>query len=101
MQKITENKFFELQASYFREYNTNIFNFQISWSKRCDHAGFEIELSIWKFHFSISILDSRHWNYDKDQWYNIGESDEYKKEHPEFERETTEIVEKYLKERNI
>jgi len=56
------NKFWELQIS--NEFEGPYFNFKISWTRKEDHAGFQILIEIFNFMFDFNIYDSRHWDYD-------------------------------------
>ena len=64
----TKNKYFELQTEYWKDDKSNIFDFVIRLNKRCDHAGFYFEISIWKLFFAVTIYDNRHWSWDKNEW---------------------------------
>jgi len=51
--------------------------FSIGWrfNTKGDHAGLRGWLDIFKFFFSISIQDTRHWNYLENRFYNQNEED--------------------------
>jgi|GEM_PF-5670212 len=61
-----KNKYWELEISNIYEWS--YFNFQIKWTRKCDHAGFSILIEIYKFFFDFKIYDIRHWNYEKDRY---------------------------------
>ena len=63
--EITENKFFELQLSFYSNLKTGI-EFLKSFHR--DHAGIELEFFILGFTLSFRLLDYRHWDYDN-KWY--------------------------------
>lgn len=64
---LSENKTLEIQAEIWEE-DSNWFEFHFEWSKKTDHAGLDIRVSIWRFAFYFSIRDNRHWDYEKNQW---------------------------------
>lgn len=45
-----------------------LFEFRLDWTRRQDHAGVSFLITILWFHFQISYIDRRHWNYDTDTW---------------------------------
>jgi len=54
---------------YFGFYFTffgNLFNIQISWSRKCDHAGHDFTINFLWFMIHLSIYDTRHWDDDTD-----------------------------------
>jgi hypothetical protein len=66
--RITEHKYFEYQLEFDR-YNTDPFRLSLEWTSRRDHAGIEFIFSIFKlFWFSMSIYDSRHWDFENNTW---------------------------------
>jgi hypothetical protein len=64
---LSENKTLEVQLELWEE-DSCWFDFHISWSRKTDHAGFNFDISIWRFAFYFSICDNRHWDYDKNTW---------------------------------
>lgn len=64
---LSKNKTLEVQFELWDE-DSNWFEFHFEWSKKCDHAGLDIRIALWKFAFYFSICDNRHWNYDKNRW---------------------------------
>lgn len=50
------------------------FSFTIDWSRRSDHAGFEIETEIFGFMILFHIYDCRHWDDENDRWHQRGSS---------------------------
>ena len=60
------NKFWELQIT--NEFDCPWFNFQIQWTRKQDHAGFQILVEIYKFMFDFKIYDIRHWDYDNNSY---------------------------------
>lgn len=66
---LSENKTLEVQFEAWEEFSSSSwFDFHIMWSRKTDHAGFYIDISIWKFAFYFSICDNRHWNDDENRW---------------------------------
>jgi len=64
---LSENKTLEVQLEFWDSDET-IFDFSFKWSRRTDHAGVSLDISIWRFSFYFSICDNRHWDYEKKQW---------------------------------
>jgi hypothetical protein len=66
----TEHKYFNLQFGLFegKYEETDIFRFDSNWSRRVDHAGFNLNISIWNFYFMFNIYDNRHWCYKCDTY---------------------------------
>ena len=60
------NKFWELQIT--TDFDGPYFNFQVNWTKKCDHAGFTFLIGIHKFLFDFKIYDVRHWNYEDNNY---------------------------------
>lgn len=67
-ESLSENKDFCLQCGNWEDWNW--FDFNLRWSRKCDHAGFEINLELFGFYFIFNIYDKRHWNYGEDRWYD-------------------------------
>jgi len=63
--RITKNKSWELQIANMAD---TIFNLTISWTHKCDHAGFRFNLEIYKFMFEFNLYDNRHWDYDNNDY---------------------------------
>jgi len=55
------NKFWDLQITNLFE--GPFFNFNIGWTRKQDHAGFQILIEIFNFMFDFKIYDNRHWDY--------------------------------------
>jgi hypothetical protein len=62
------NKFWEVQAERFVDWDT-YFNFQITFNRNCDHAGFRFCFEICGLWLDASIYDCRHWDYDNKDWH--------------------------------
>lgn len=62
------NKYGEIQSWNNYAGATNPFDIKLSWTMKCDHAGFDFYIEIWSFMFNFKIYDNRHWDYDNDQW---------------------------------
>ena len=63
--RVLGNKFWELEHSYF---SPMIFDADVQWNHRTDHAGFEISIGILGYGIHFHIYDSRHWDYNKNTW---------------------------------
>ena len=65
--KLIRSKYLELQLGHW--YNSgNVFNFEINWTRKCDHAGLDFWFNILGYHIIIGIKDNRHWDEDKNMW---------------------------------
>lgn len=42
-------------------------------STRCDHAGLELEFSLFGYSFNFNFYDNRHWNYAEGRYYVYNE----------------------------
>ena len=47
---------------------SDLFEFRFSWSKNEDHAGVSFYLGILWFTLNIMYYDTRHWDYDKEEY---------------------------------
>ena len=63
----TKYKFWEMEFSLERDYYT-YFNFNINITRKTDHNGIYFNFDLFYFNSSIRIYDSRHWDYEKDQY---------------------------------
>ena len=66
-----KNKYWEVQVC--NEFATDPFNFQVRYSTKGDHAGLYLSLEVFGYMFAFMILDSRHWNYDTNEWEQYDE----------------------------
>lgn len=66
----------ELQISKFAQANDLLqIRLDLRWWGE-DHAGPKLEIDLWKFFFSISLYDHRHWDYENNCWEVYDEKDE-------------------------
>ena len=63
--RISEHKVWELEHTY---YSGSLFDIDVSWSIREDHAGFEICLGLFGYGIHFHIYDTRHWDGYHKQW---------------------------------
>jgi hypothetical protein len=63
--RVFSNKFWELEHSY---YSPLLFDADVRWTHRTDHAGLEIGIGLLGYGIHFRIYDSRHWDYDKNTW---------------------------------
>ena len=56
---------FELEHSY---YSGMLLDADIRWTRKQDHAGFELLIGVFGYGIHFSIYDTRHWNYELDKW---------------------------------
>ena len=74
--KVSTHKFWEIQVVQLSL--ANLFEFELDLrGKGEDHAGYKINLTILGLMFAAQIYDHRHWNYEKDRWYEAGEETAY------------------------
>ena len=62
---ITKHTAWELEHTY---YSGSLFDIDVSWSIREDHAGFEICLGLFGYGVHFHIYDTRHWDEYHKQW---------------------------------
>jgi hypothetical protein len=63
--KLGRNSAWELEHSF---YTGLIADFEMRWSRRTDHAGFELGIGLLGYSVRFRIYDTRHWNYDLNRW---------------------------------
>ncbi len=61
IKKITKNKTFVAYFSKSSRFKT-IISFDVSWTVKCDHAGFRVYCQLYKFSFELELTDNRHWD---------------------------------------
>lgn len=54
-------KSLETGVEWADEWST-VLDIGVLWRRRCDHAGFELRFTVWRFHAYLFFYDSRHWN---------------------------------------
>jgi hypothetical protein len=64
----TESKAWELEHTY---YSPMLADADIRWTRSTDHAGLNIVLGLLGYAIHVTIYDTRHWDYDTDNWKNI------------------------------
>ena len=64
---IVGNKGCEVEWGYHKEWN-DYFCIYIDWTRRCDHAGFGLNLEMCGLSFDFDIYDYRHWNSNEKYW---------------------------------
>lgn len=64
--KISKHKSLEIQLTLWESASFYLFNNELSWSKRGDHAGITMKLEIGRLFFSFQIYDCRHWDWEND-----------------------------------
>jgi len=62
---ITKNKNLEVELVRCN----SIFGLHFMWTLRGHHAGVHFSLSLLSYNFSIAFYDVRHWNYQKNLWF--------------------------------
>jgi hypothetical protein len=67
--KLSANKTFEYQIEGPSFMKDDIFNFNIQWTRKADHAGPRLIFGIYKlFWIYLTIYDVRHWNPETNNW---------------------------------
>jgi len=59
------NKAWELEHNY---YSGSLFDIDVSFSIREDHAGFDFTLGLFGYGVHFHIYDTRHWDYEKNAY---------------------------------
>ena len=54
----------------------SIFIFEIHWTKKCSHAGFQFLFFILSMQLEIDIIDDRHWHHEENRWMTNDEWNE-------------------------
>ena len=67
--KLTKHMAWELEHTY---YSGTLYDIDISWSIREDHAGFELVLGLFGYGVHFHIYDTRHWDYARGEWTVYG-----------------------------
>lgn len=68
---LSKHKTFEWQFEGPAFMKHDIFEYKVSWTRKCHHAGFDFTFGITKlFWMNLNIHDNRHWNYDRNVWEN-------------------------------
>ncbi len=66
---IYKNKSFEYQFEGGKFMSNDLFEFRLSWTRNCDHAGFDFTFGIHKlFWFRLNTYDHRHWDHENNCW---------------------------------
>jgi hypothetical protein len=65
-QKLGKHLGVELQLGYRKDWN--YFYVSSNLTRKCDHAGFGLEMEFLGAFFWLSIYDGRHWNYEEGKW---------------------------------
>lgn len=68
--RISNNKMWELEHYC----GSTIFAFELNWTTRTDHAGFEFTVALLSYHIHANIYDRRHWNTDTNSWMTYEDS---------------------------
>lgn len=61
---LSDEHWFGLYTSFLG----NIFSFDLSWTRKRDHAGFNFDLTVLGQSFIFYTYDHRHWDDDKNDW---------------------------------
>ena len=66
---LTRHKAWEAEILQTRE----LIGFEIGYTMRQDHAGLNLDLSLFGYSISFQIYDTRHWDYVLNKWetYNV------------------------------
>jgi hypothetical protein len=69
--RFSEHKALELSIGQ-KGWNHNYLTIDICWNKEQSHAGFHFLVAIWKLNCEFNLCDVRHWDYEKDEWEEVG-----------------------------
>jgi len=64
--RLSEYKFLELEI--FWDDDWTWFSVYTKLDRKCDHQGFKFNFQVYKLDFNFQIYDSRHWDYDNDEY---------------------------------
>jgi hypothetical protein len=67
---LTKNKC--ISASILFTTQFSYLSFSLAFSRKCDHAGFALDISLPFICFDFEIYDCRHWDYDNNKYYPLG-----------------------------
>lgn len=59
-----KNKCWEIQIIK----HSNLFRLEFEYTVKQDHAGINLELALAGYEIHFSIYDTRHWDYEKNDW---------------------------------
>ena len=79
---VSKNKTLEAQI-FIDKQMSKWFHFSMSWSRKGDHAGLNLEFGILGVFFYWSICDNRHWNWDANRWY-VGKEESKKQKNVKY-----------------
>jgi hypothetical protein len=63
--KLSSHLAWELEHSY---YSPLLVDFELRWSTRTDHAGFELGIGVVGYGIHFRVYDIRHWNTETSRW---------------------------------
>lgn len=75
----TSGKFFNFANKYFEIQADNCgfkfeLSFELSFTRRCDHAGFRFYINVLGYFLDIMVYDNRHWDEENDDWCDYSKS---------------------------
>lgn len=62
---ISKHKAWELEHTF---YDGLLVDIDFSFKRKCDHAGLNIVLGLFGYAVHFSIYDTRHWDYETNDW---------------------------------
>lgn len=68
-----KHKFIELEVHT----TETLIGFNFLWTIRRDHAGLDLQLSLFGLCIHFNFYDVRHWNYEQNRWKQYTEEDGY------------------------
>jgi len=68
------NKSLELEAGVGPDGGVSV---GAKFDSRGDHAGVRCWLDVWRVYFGATLHDTRHWNYEKNRFYEPGEEQQF------------------------
>jgi hypothetical protein len=71
--KISKTKRLSIQLS---KLGNSLIGFSFSYNHAGrDHAGLDMNISLFNHYFIITLYDTRHWYHEKNRWYEKGEEE--------------------------
>ena len=67
--RLTKYKSCELEHTF---YSGMLLDADIRWTRKQDHAGFEITVGVFGYGVHFMFYDVRHWDYETDKWVVYG-----------------------------
>lgn len=70
---LSKNKTFCLSLKWDDYSRMHPICWSFSWTRETDHAGLNLELTLFGCGFELEVHDNRHWNWRQQRWYEVME----------------------------